>query len=369
MKLQIEDAGGLRSQAQSAQLLAELLERSGGHVPALQGWCPTASEAIAWAATANQLAVLRLPPTPRPAQLELVGEGAEEQGGVVLETLAARGIRATVSLTFEEEEPASPTRVSYSLTRILETKQSEHHQILLFETRGLGKVLALDGIVQLTELDGYAYHEVLAHPALCAHPAPERVAIVGGGDGHLLVEVLKHPQVRRVDLLELDSSVLEVCRRHFGHVDAALRDERVHLRMGDAFESISEFDGALDVILCDLTDPIGEAARLFEEPFYRRCRRALRDPGMMVAQIESIHLHSSTVVGCRQALAQHFARTDLLWTAMATYPGAWWTFGAGTTGFDPRQPHRRPELRTRLYHPDAHAWFFIPWTVQEKLLP
>ncbi|HLH70177.1 MAG TPA: hypothetical protein VKY90_14450 [Candidatus Dormibacteraeota bacterium] len=369
MRLQIEDAEGLRSEAQSTRLLAELLERTGGDAPATRGWCPTSGEAIAWAATADQLLVLRLPPAPRPAQLELVGEGLEGHREAVLGALAARSLRATESLTFEEEEPASPTRVAYSLTRILEARQSEHHQILLFETRGLGRVLVLDGIVQLAELDGYAYHEVLAHPALCAHPAPERVAIVGGGDGHLLVEVLKHPQVRRVDLLELDASVLEVCRRHFGQVEAALQDERVHLHLGDAFESILEFDGALDVILCDLTDPIGEAARLFEEPFYRRCRRALREPGMVVAQIESIHLHPGTVVGCRRAMGQHFARTDLLWAAMATYPGAWWTFGAGTTGFDPRQPHRRPDLGTRLYHPDAHTWFFIPWTVQEKLLP
>src|SRR5579884_3538704 len=163
-------------------------------------------------------------------------------------------------------------------------------------------------------------------------------------------------------------SVLEVCRRHFAQVDHALRDERVRLHLGDAFESVLEFEAGLDVILCDLTDPIGEAARLFEEPFYRRCRRALREPGMMVAQIESIHLHRSTVVGCRQAMGRHFARTDLLWAAMATYPGAWWTFGAGTTGFDPRQAHHRPDLRTRLYHPDAHTWFFIPRTVQETLL-
>ncbi len=367
MRLQIEDPERLRSEAESARLLTELLEAVGGHPPIVRGWHPASGELIAWAAAADRLAVLRLPAAPRPAQLELVG-GAEEWGHVALEVLAARGVRAAESLTFEEEEPASPTRVSYSLTRILETRQSPHHQILLFETRGLGKVLALDGIVQLAELDGYAYHEVLAHPALCAHPAPERVAIVGGGDGHLLVEVLKHPQVRQVHLLELDASVLEVCRRHFAQVDHALRDERVRLHLGDAFESVLEFEAGLDVILCDLTDPIGEAARLFEEPFYRRCRRALREPGMMVAQIESIHLHRSTVVGCRQAMGRHFARTDLLWAAMATYPGAWWTFGAGTTGFDPRQAHHRPDLGTRLYHPDAHTWFFIPRTVQETLL-
>src|SRR5579884_3076311 len=368
MRLQIEDPEGLRSEVEAARLLTELLEAAGDHAPAVRGWRPASDELIAWAATTDRLAVLRLPASEGTAQLELVGRGAEERGRLVLEVLAARGIRATEPLTFEEEEPASPTRVSYSLTRILEAQHSQHHQILLFETRGLGRVLALDGIVQLAELDGYAYHEVLAHPALCAHPAPERVAIVGGGDGHLLVEVLKHPQVRQVHLLELDASVLEVCRRHFAQVDHALRDERVRLHLGDAFESVLEFEAGLDVILCDLTDPIGEAARLFEEPFYRRCRRALREPGMMVAQIESIHLHRSTVVGCRQAMGRHFARTDLLWAAMATYPGAWWTFGAGTTGFDPRQAHHRPDLRTRLYHPDAHTWFFIPRTVQETLL-
>jgi len=269
---------------------------------------------------------------------------------------------------FEEFEPGSASHASYDMTQVLEQRRTEFQEVMLFESPRLGRVLALDGIVQMTDLDTYVYHEMLAHPALFSHPNPRDVAIVGGGDVHLVAEVLKHPGIERVFLLELDEEVVQVARKHYEVVRETLADPRVEVRPRDAFESIAELKGELDVIMIDLTDPIGPAARLFEDPFYALCEESLRADGMLVAQTESIHFHPDVVRGCFTTLADRFAHADLLWTAIATYPGAFWTFGVASKQHDPRVVRRRPEVATRLYDVDAHEWFFLPLPVRRRLL-
>jgi spermidine synthase len=277
-----------------------------------------------------------------------------------------RGV--AVPSRFEEHEPFAASHAAYDVSRVLEQRRTEFQELLLFESPRLGRVLALDGIVQTTDLDTYVYHEMLAHPVLHAHPAPRHVAVVGGGDVLLVAEVLKHPGIERVYLLELDEEVVEVARKHFEPARLALADPRVEVRPGDAFGSVAELHGDLDVVMVDLTDPIGAAARLFSEEFYALCASALRDDGMLVAQTESVHFHADTVRSCYRALTRQFAQTELLWGAVATYPGAFWTFAVGSKGYDPRIVRRRPGVDARLYHPDAHDWFFVPAPVRMQLL-
>jgi spermidine synthase len=166
---------------------------------------------------------------------------------------------------FEEFEPGSASHATYDVLSVLEQRRTQYQEVLLFESPRLGRVLALDGIVQMTDLDTYVYHEMLAHPALFSHPDPRAVAIVGGGDVFLVAETLKHPGIERVYLLELDEEVVHVARKHYDVARDALNDPRVEVRPGDAFNSIAELAGKLDVIMVDLTDPIGPAARLFED--------------------------------------------------------------------------------------------------------
>jgi len=280
-----------------------------------------------------------------------------------------RGIPpASATKRFEEEEPGAASHASYDMTMVLEQRRTEFQEVMLFESPRLGRVLALDGIVQMTDLDTYVYHEMLAHPVLFSHPDPRDVAIVGGGDVHLVAEVLKHPGIERVFLLELDEEVVTVARKHYEVAREALADPRVEVRPRDAFESIAELRGELDVIMIDLTDPIGPAARLFEDPFYALCEASLRPDGMIVAQTESIHFHPDVVRSCFTTLGDRFRYADLLWTAIATYPGAFWTFSIASKEHDPRVVRRRPPVDSRLYDVSAHEWFFIPEAVRRKLI-
>ena len=280
-----------------------------------------------------------------------------------------RGIPPESALRrFEEDEPGAASHASYDMTLVLEQRRTEFQEVMLFESPRLGRVLALDGIVQMTDLDTYVYHEMLAHPVLFSHPDPRAVAIVGGGDVHLVAEVLKHPGIEQVYLLELDEEVVQVARKHYEVARDALADPRVDVRPRDAFESIAELHGELDVIMIDLTDPIGPAARLFEDPFYALCEESLRSDGMLVAQTESIHFHPEVVRNCFTTLGERFRHADLLWTAIATYPGAFWTFSIASKEHDPRVVRRRPAVESRLYDVDAHEWFFVPPAVRRKLI-
>jgi spermidine synthase len=269
---------------------------------------------------------------------------------------------------FEEFEPGSASHASYDMTVLLEQRRTEFQEVVLFESPRLGRVLALDGIVQMTDLDTYVYHEMLAHPALFSHPNPRDVAVVGGGDVHLVAEVLKHPGIERVYLLELDEEIVQVARKHYEVARQTLADPRVEVRPRDAFESIAELHGELDVIMVDLTDPIGPAARLFEDEFYRLCEESLRPDGMLVAQTESIHFHPDVARDCFTTLSNRFAHCGMLWGAIATYPGAFWTFAFASKQHDPHVVRRRPEIETRLYDVDAHEWFFIPEPIRRRLL-
>jgi spermidine synthase len=278
-----------------------------------------------------------------------------------------RGVPAAAR-RFEEHEPGAASHAAYDVAQVLEQRRTEFQEVMLFEAPRLGRVLALDGIVQMTDLDTYVYHEMLAHPALFSHPNPRDVAVVGGGDVHLVAEVLKHPGIERVFLLELDEEVVQVARKHYEVARVALADPRVEVRPRDAFHSVGELRGELDVIMVDLTDPIGPAARLFEDEFYALCETSLREDGMLVAQTESIHFHPDVARNCFTTLGRRFAHAELLWSAIATYPGAFWTFSMASKQLDPRVVRRRPDVSTRLYDVEAHEWFFVPAPVRGRLL-
>jgi spermidine synthase len=284
--------------------------------------------------------------------------------------LLTRGVAPESSTLerFEENEPAAIYRAAYDVSEVLETRRTRFQDLALFRHPIAGKILALDGIVQVTEIDTHVYHEVLTHPALCAHPEPRTVAVVGGGDAFIVAEALKHDTVEKVYLLELDEDVIEVSRKHYPVTAKALADPRVEVRVDDAFESIAGMHDELDVILVDLTDPIGQAARLFADPFYERCHQALRADGFLVAQTESVHFHPKTVRQCHAAMKGRFPIVEVLWGAMATYPGGFWTFGFASKSLDPKVARRTPHLDTRLYAAEDHPWFFMPPGVKAKIL-
>ena len=162
--------------------------------------------------------------------------------------------------------------------------------VIVFKSKSFGNVLVLDGVIQITDLDEMAYQEPIAHIPLFSHPNPETVLVVGGGDGGVIREVLKHKSVKEVHICEIDKMVIDCAKKYFPKIAYAWNDEKVKLICGDASEYIKRPEnlGKFDVIIADTSDPVGPAAALFERPFYADLAAALKAGGKVSTQGESM---------------------------------------------------------------------------------
>lgn len=254
--------------------------------------------------------------------------------------------------------------LSCRLKRTLEVRQTAYQHLAVLETEPWGRMLVLDGMIQLTVADEFVYHEMLAHVPLAAHGHARRVLVVGGGDGGTVREVLRHREVEEVVLAEIDPEVVEVCRRHFPETAASLDDPRVRIAIGDGIAHVAEHPDTYDVILVDSTEPVGKAVGLFSQAFYASCRQALRPGGLLVAQTESPFYNAELISRCHAAMQAAFGNARLYLAPVPTYPSGLWSFMAASLGPDPSVPRVdgswSPE-GLRYYSPDVHrAAFTLP---------
>ncbi len=235
----------------------------------------------------------------------------------------------------------------------LHEEQSPYQRIEIFETEAFGRLMTLDGLVMVTDRDNFIYHEMMSHPALCAHPDPRRVLIIGGGDCGTLREVLKHPNVTRAVQVELDERVTRVSERFFPELCLRNTDRRAELQFADGIAWVAAAAPAsYDVIIVDSTDPVGPAAGLFSEDFYRNCHRALAARGVIVGQSESPLFHADLIVAMHRALrAAGFIDTASVHFPQCTYPSGWWSATLACKGVVLPTPDtaRADALDTRYY--------------------
>lgn len=237
-------------------------------------------------------------------------------------------------LTEKEENTVT---FSVRIKDLLYRGSSEFQEIAVYDTYEFGRMLVLDNIIQLTEADEFIYHEMMAHIPLCAHPAPERVLVVGGGDGGTVREVCKHPGVRKVVLAELDPQVVEVSRKYLPTLSAALEDTRVEIEYGNGVEYAASQKDAFDIAIIDSPDPLGAASVLFEEKFYRAVFQALKDRGIMTAQCESPFYNRRFIRRVAHTLQGIFPYFKYYLAPVPTYPGGLWGFAAASRGLDPAE--------------------------------
>ncbi|MGC8488985.1 MAG: polyamine aminopropyltransferase [Clostridia bacterium] len=250
---------------------------------------------------------------------------------------------------------------------VLHRETTAFQQLLVLDTDAYGRVLVLDGAIQTTERDEFVYHEMMAHVPLTLHPHPRRVGIIGGGDGGVLREVVKHPEVEEAHLIEIDERVIEASRAYFPGLAVAFEHPRSHVHVTDGIKFIREAPEPFDVIIIDSTDPVGPAEGLFGEAFYQSVFRALGDDGIVVAQSESPLLEPELIQTVQRGLRSAFPVVTLYLGAVATYPTGLWTFSLGS-----KKPLLAPravgELNTRYWTPAVQdAAFVLPPMVRELL--
>ncbi|MFZ4506738.1 MAG: hypothetical protein ACOYON_03460 [Fimbriimonas sp.] len=180
------------------------------------------------------------------------------------------------------------------VTARIADRRTEFQRIEVLDTVAFGRLLLLDGHIQLTELDEHAYHEALVHIPMLSMASPKRALVVGGGDGGVLRELVKHPSLERIDMVEIDAGVIEVSREFLPGLSAgAFDDPRVQVHVADAFPYVKGDVGPYDLIVLDSTDTYEEedgglSEMLFTSNFYQDCLRILAPSGMVVTQADNL---------------------------------------------------------------------------------
>jgi spermidine synthase len=238
--------------------------------------------------------------------------------------------------------------------------KSQFQKIEIFENEEYGRILVLDGQVQLSTKFEHIYHEMLVHPAMLYHRNPQRVLIVGGGDGGALREVAKHP-VKEIYLVDIDKKVIEVSKKYLPSVSAgSFRDKRLKVFIEDALKFLDNYQNFFDVIIEDLTDPKGPSLSLWEKKFYLKILKALKEKGIVSMQLGYFKERFSKRL--REEVKKHFNFFSIHSAFVDCFPMDEHVFFLGSEDFDfekisfkqIQRRFQRLKLKTKYYNPKVH---------------
>jgi len=268
-------------------------------------------------------------------------------------------------------------KLGLKVKEILVSNKSEYQKINILDTYQFGKVLVLDGVVQTTERDEFIYHEMLTHLPMLSHPNPERVLIIGGGDGGILREVLKYP-VKAVFLVEIDEKVIEFSKTHLSAICRnSFNDRRANIIIDDGVNFVKKGKGKFDVLIVDSSDPAGPAKVLFSSKFYSDVFNILsHDYGIFAQQTGSSFLQREELPYVYRRLKKIFPFVGTFLTAVPTYVGGLFSLVFASKGIDPlkirlseiEKRYEKLKLKTRYYNPKIHlASFALPTYIKENV--
>uniref|UniRef100_A0AAV1UIJ6 PABS domain-containing protein n=1 Tax=Peronospora matthiolae TaxID=2874970 RepID=A0AAV1UIJ6_9STRA len=279
---------------------------------------------------------------------------------------------------FSETEAMWPgQKFSLEIDHVLFQGKSDFQDVLVFQSATYGNVLVLDGVIQLTERDEFAYQEMITHLPLFAHNQPKRVLIVGGGDGGVLREVTKHDCVQEIVMCEIDSMVCDVSKKFFKHtVATAFDDPRVTLLHADAAVYLKEHTSdKFDVVIVDSSDPVGPAEVLYRAEFYESMKQCLSPDGVICTQGECLWLHLDLIADVMQRCRALFPSVNYSYTTIPTYPSGQIGFimcsldeSEGVLVKPKRTPDDKMEQTLRYYNAKIHeASFVLPNFAERKI--
>ena len=249
-------------------------------------------------------------------------------------------------------------------TRKLCDIKTPFQHIEIYETVNLGHLLMLDGIVQLTSFDEFAYHEMMANlPFYACRHVPEKALVIGGGDGGVLRELARHPELRQIDICEIDEEVVKAAREFLPETACGYEDERVTLHIGDGSLFVQTHPQSYDIIIVDSTDPGGPGEPLFGEKFYCDLKKALRPGGVIGTQAESYYLLPEIAQRVVRFAGTFFKSSGFAQINVPTYPTGVIGCCVASDGGDVREPARIPDAemqkQLRYYTPEIHRGAFM----------
>ncbi|KAH8722749.1 S-adenosyl-L-methionine-dependent methyltransferase [Phaeosphaeriaceae sp. PMI808] len=301
--------------------------------------------------------------------------------------------------------------MTLKVKEVLHHEKSKYQDVLIFESTDYGMVLVLDNVIQCTERDEFSYQEMITHLAMNAHPNPEKVLVIGGGDGGVLREVVKHDCVKEAVLCDIDEAVIRLSKQYLPGMSVGFEHPKTQTIVGDGFKFLEDKKGEFDVIITDSSDPEGPAEALFQKAYFELLNGALREGGVIstqgckpspspfkfalfyethpcttlvlarisanlfVSKAENQWLHMPLIANLKKACKEVFPNVEYGYTTIPTYP-------SGQIGFmvcskDANRDLKKP-LRTwspeeeeqlcRYYSKEIHEAAFVLPTFARKAL-
>lgn len=248
----------------------------------------------------------------------------------------------------------------------LHSEKSIYQQIDVYDTVRFGRMLTLDGSVMFTDAHEFTYHEMISHPAMFTHPDPKHILIIGGGDGGVARELLKHKSVKRIDLCDIDSRVIDISKKYFPKVAVSLDNSKVHIYNEDGSKFLDERTNTYDLIIVDSTDPIGPGRTLFMKKFFQKVNNALKKDGIAIHQMESIFLHAKIIKKSFSVMKSIYPKCRYYNAATPMYPGGTIGFAFCAKKYDPIRDFNGKKAKSfdgkfKYYSPEIHkAAFALP---------
>lgn len=265
----------------------------------------------------------------------------------------------------------------FVMDEVLFEVDTGHQHLVIFNNGQWGTVMALDGVIQTTEKDEFIYHEMMTHVPMFAHGSAKKVLIIGGGDGGILREVLKHEGVESVTQVEIDQQVIDMCVKYLPNHSAGAYDHpKANVVIADGVDFVNECTEKFDVIISDSTDPMGPGEVLFTSRFYQGVKSCLNEGGVFVAQNGVSFMQTDEVTTTYQRLSPLFAEASFYSGAVPTYVGGIMTFAWATDSWALKEVSlekiekrfNKANIQTRFYTPEVHKGSFaLPQYVLDAL--
>jgi spermidine synthase len=253
--------------------------------------------------------------------------------------------------------------------------KSDFQKIDVFDTPEFGRVLVIDDYIMLTEKDEFIYHEMIAHVPMAVNPSIKKVLVIGAGDGGTVRELTRYNSLERIDMVEIDRKVVEICKEFIPKTASKLDDKRVNLYFEDGLKFVKTKKNEYDLIIVDSTDPIGPGVELFTLEFYENCFDALVDDGILVNQHESPYYpkDAKTMQKIHKKIKSVFPIATVYQAHIPTYGSGHWLFGFASKKYNPVKDLNEElwnslNLETNYYNTDLHKGsFYIPNYVKRML--
>lgn len=273
------------------------------------------------------------------------------------------------------EKHTENVKLSIKVEKQLYSAQSEFQRIDIFESPEFGRFLTLDGFMMLTEKDEFIYHEMIVHVPMAVHKEARKILVIGAGDGGVIRELTRYKSVEKIDLVEIDALVIEVCKKYLPQTACCFDDERVTVYNQDGLKYIRKHENEYDLIIVDSTDPFGPGEGLFTKEFYGNCYKALKDDGIMVNQHESPFYEGDAIAMKRahKRIVESFPISRVYQAHIPTYPSGHWLFGFASKKLHPVRDleadwWKSLDISTRYYNTNLHKGaFYLPNYVEEML--